>query len=69
MRFQFRKNTSIQVKVHIVIGNGAIGLHIYQPGSKVLDSAATQQYDKLKQRLVLQYGADYVSDSNPLFAP
>lgn len=69
MRFQFRENTSIQVKVHIVIGNGAIGLHIYQPGSKVLDSAATQQYDKLKQRLILQYGADYVSDSNPVFAP
>ena len=69
MRFQFRENTSIQVKVHIVIGNGAIGLHIYQPGSKVLDSAATQQYDNLKQRLILQYGADYVSDSNPVFAP
>jgi len=69
MRFQFRENTSIQVNAHIGIGNGAIGLHIFQSGHEDLDSAALQQYDKLKQRLILQYGAEYVSDSNPVLAP
>ena len=69
MIFQFRENASIQVDVHIVIGRGAIGLHLYQPGNEGLDSAAVQQYDKLKQRLILQYGAEHVSDSHPAFTP
>ncbi len=69
MLFQFRENTSIQVDVHIVIGHGAIGLHIYQPGNEGLDNAAVQQYDKLRQRLTLQYGAEHVSDSHPAFTP
>ena len=69
MLFQFRENASIQVDVHIVIGHGAIGLHIYQPGNEGLDNVAVQQYDKLRQRLILQYGAEHVSDSHPAFTP
>lgn len=69
MLFQFRENASIRVDAHIVIGHGAIGLHLYQPGSEGLDNAAVQQYDKLKQRLLLQYGAEHVSDSHPAFTP
>ena len=67
--FQYRDNPDIRVDVHIVIGNGNIGLHLYQPGREDLDHAAMQQYDRLRQRLELQYGAEYVSDSHPAFAP
>ena len=67
MLFQFRENTSIQVAAYIVIGNGAIRLHIYQTGSETLDSAAAEQYEKLRQRLILQYGADHVSVGHPAF--
>jgi hypothetical protein len=67
--FQHKENTSIRVDVHIIIGNGNIGLHLYQPDSEILDATAKQQYELLRQRLVLQYGAEHVSDRHPLLAP
>ena len=69
MLFQYRDNTSIRVDIHIVIGNGNIGLHIYQPGRDELDNAATQQVERLRQRLITQYGAGHVRDSHPALAP
>jgi hypothetical protein len=67
MSFQFREDTSIQVAAYIVIGNGTIRLHIYQSGSETLDSTATEQYEILRQRLILQYGAEHVSVGHPAF--
>lgn len=67
MSFQFREDTSIQVATYIVIGNGAIRLHIYQNGSETLDGTATEQYELLRQRLILQYGAEHVSVGYPAF--
>jgi len=67
--FQYKDNTSIRVDVRIVMGNGNIGLHLYQPGRDDLDDAAMVQFDRLRQRLNLQYGAEYVSDRHPALAP
>jgi hypothetical protein len=67
--FQYRDNTSIRVDVHIVMGNGNIGLHVYQTGKDNLDDTAIEQYDRLRQRLVLQYGTEHVRDSHPFLAP
>ena len=69
LQFRHKDTTSILVDVRIIIGNGNIGLHLYQPGSKDLDSAAKQQYELLRQRLILQYGAEHVSDRHPALAP
>ena len=67
--FQYKNNTSIRVDVRIVMGNGNIGLHLYQPGRDDLDDAARVQYERLRQRLNLQYGAEHVSDRHPALAP
>ena len=67
MSFQLREDNSIQVAAYIVIGNGAIRLHIFQTGSETLDSMATEQYEILRQRLILQYGAEHVSVGHPAF--
>jgi len=67
--FQYKDNTSIHVDVRIIMGNGNIGLHLYQPGRDDLDEAAIQQYERLRQRLTLQYGAEFVSDRHPALAP
>lgn len=67
--FQYRDYTSIRVDIHIVIGNGNIGLHIYQPGRDQLDDAAMQQLERLRQRLITQYGTGHVRDSHPALAP
>ena len=67
--FQYKNNTSIRIDVRIVMGNGNIGLHFYQPGRDDLDDAAMVQYERLRQRLNLQYGAEHVSDRHPALAP
>jgi hypothetical protein len=67
--FQHKDHTSIRVSARIIMGNGNIGLHIYQPGQDDLDDAAMVQYDRLRQRLILQYGAEHVSDRHPALAP
>jgi hypothetical protein len=67
--FRHNGNTGIRVDVRIIIGNGNIGLHLYQPGRKDLDAAARQQHELLRQRLILQYGAEHVSDRHPVLAP
>ena len=67
--FQYKDNTSIRVDVRIIMGNGNIGLHLYQPGRDDLDESAIVQYDRLRQRLNLQYGAEHVSDRHPALAP
>ncbi|HBE93524.1 MAG TPA: hypothetical protein DDW55_13785 [Gammaproteobacteria bacterium] len=67
--FQYKDNTGIRVGVRIVMGNGNIGLHLYQPGRDDLDDAAMVQYERLRQRLILQYGAEHVSDRHPALAP
>jgi len=69
MLFQYQDNADIRVDVRIVMGNGNIGLHLYQPGRDDLDDAALQQYERLRQRLILQYGAEHVSDRHPALAP
>jgi len=69
MNFRYRDNPDIRVAAHIVIGNGKIGLHLYQPGRKDLDHAAMAQFERLRQRLELQYGAGNVSDRHPALAP
>ncbi len=69
MLFQYRGNPDIRVAVHSVIGNGRIGLRLYQPGREDLDHAATTQYNRLRERLELHYGAGNVSDRHPAFAP
>jgi len=67
--FQYKDNTSIRVDVRIIMGNGNIGLHLYQPGRDDLDDATMVQYKRLRQRLNLQYGAEHVSDRHPALAP
>ena len=69
MLFQYTDNPGIQVDVRIVMGNGNIGLHLYQPGREDLDDAARVQYERLRQRLNLQYGEAHVSDKRSVLTP
>lgn len=69
MLFQARGNPAIRVEVHIRVAGNHTGLHFYEIGNKEPGTAALQQYQKLKQRLVLEFGADNVTDKHPLLAP
>lgn len=69
MLFQARDNPAIRVEVHIRVAGNHTGLHFYEVGSKEPGAAALQHYQKLKQRLVLEFGADNVTDNHPLLAP
>ena len=69
MLFQARDNTAIRVEVHIRVAGNHTGLHFYEVGNKNLGEPARAHYRKLKQRLVLEFGADNVTDNHPLLAP
>jgi hypothetical protein len=69
MLFQARGNPAIRVEVHIRVAGNRTGLHFYEVGNKSLGESARQHYQQLKQRLVLEFGADNVTDNHPLLAP
>ena len=69
MLFQARDNTAIRVEIHIRIAGKHTGLHFYEVGNKKLGTAAQQHYRKLRQRLVLEFGADNITENHPLLAP
>ena len=69
MLFQARDNTALRVEVHIRVAGNHTGLHFYEVDSKDLGAAARAHYRQLKQRLVLEFGADNVTDNHPLLAP
>jgi hypothetical protein len=69
MLFQARDNEAIRVEAHIQVAGNHTGLHFYEVGNKSLGEPAQQHYQKLKERLVLEFGADNVTDNHPLLAP
>jgi hypothetical protein len=69
MLFQARDNPAIRIEVHIRVTGNHTGLHFYEVGNKSLGEPARQRYQQLKQRLVLEFGADNVTDNYPLLAP
>jgi hypothetical protein len=69
MLFQARDNTAIRVETHIRVAGHHTGLHFYEVGNKDPGEPALEHYRKLKQRLVLEFGADNVTDKHPLLAP
>ncbi|UCC55512.1 MAG: hypothetical protein JSU75_09105 [Gammaproteobacteria bacterium] len=69
MLFQARDNTAIRVEAHIRVAGNHTGLHFYEVGNRELGEAARGHYRKLKQRLVLEFGADNVTEKHPLLAP
>jgi hypothetical protein len=69
MLFQVRDNTAIRVEVHIRVTGNHTGLHFYEVGNRDLGEPAREHYRKLRQRLVLEFGADNVTEKHPLLAP
>ena len=69
MLFQLRDDPKIRVEVHTRVAGNHTGLHFYDTGNKELDASARQRYHELKQRLILEFGADNVTDRHPLLAP
>jgi len=69
MLFQARDNPAIRIEVHIRETGQYTGLHFYDTGNKQLDAAAQQQYRKLRDRLVLEFGPNHVTDTHPLLTP
>ncbi|MFV1973800.1 MAG: hypothetical protein ACC648_08780 [Thiohalobacterales bacterium] len=69
MLFQACDNPAIRVEAHIRIAGNHTGLHFYEAGNKNPGEPAQQRYQKLRGRLVFEFGADNVTDNHPLLAP
>ena len=69
MLFRAADMASVQVEVHIREDNRMTGLHFSEAGSDQPGAAAMGYYRKLKERAVLEFGAENVSDKHSLMMP
>ena len=69
MLFRATGNVSVQVEVHIRKGNNFTGLHFSEVGADQPGAAALDYYRKLRERAVLEFGADNVSDRPSFMTP
>ena len=69
MLFQSLENNSIRVNIHIVKVDGRIALYFYNINKSALSSSSLQLFEKLQQRVKLEYGAENVSSQQPAAGP
>lgn len=69
MLLQSRTVPSVRVEVHIRVNGNTLGLHLYETGNRELSDRGKQLYRELRQRLVLEYGADNITENHPLLTP
>ncbi|MEE8429328.1 MAG: hypothetical protein V3S33_07490 [Gammaproteobacteria bacterium] len=69
MLFRAADNVSVQVEVHIRRDDMMTGLHFSEVGADQLSDAAMDYYRKLKDQVVLEFGADNVSDTHSFMTP
>ena len=64
--FQSLENNNIRVDIHIVKVEGGITLYFYNINKSALSSSSLQLFEKLQQRLKLEFGAENVSSHPPV---
>ena len=69
MLFRAVDNVSVQINVHIRKDNHITALHFSKVSAEQPDDVANDYYQKLKQRVVMEFGADNVSDKHSFFTP
>ncbi len=69
MLFTIADNASVQIDVHIRESDRTTALHFSEDVPVQPDNAAMDYYGELKKRVILEFGADNVSDTHTFFAP
>jgi|GEM_PF-1675174 len=63
--FQSQQDNTIRVDVHIDKQDSEIALYFYNTSNSPLGDPSLQLYERLLQRLKIEYGAGHVSSSRP----
>ena len=69
MLFRAGDNVSVQVEVHIRKDDRMTGLHFSEVGTDHPGDTAMDYFRKLKDRVVLEFGADNVTDKHSFMTP
>ena len=69
MLFSAADKVTVQVDVHIRKNDNITGLHFSEAGTDQPGDAAMDYYRKLRDRAVLEFGADNVSDKHSFMTP
>jgi hypothetical protein len=69
MKFQATDDAAITIDVHIRISDNVTGFYYHAPGNDTRDASSQTRYQKLKERLALEFGADNVSEGHSFFTP
>ncbi|MGD8629895.1 MAG: hypothetical protein PVH38_11140 [Gammaproteobacteria bacterium] len=69
MKFQASDNESVTIDVHIRISDNVSGFYYHDAANDDPDASSQTRYQKLKERLALEFGADNVSEGHSFFTP
>jgi hypothetical protein len=69
MLFRATDNASMQINVHIRKYDNVTGLHFIEQGTDQPGGAALNYFNKLKERVILEFGADNVSVTHSFMTP
>ena len=69
MLFRATDNAAVQIDVHIRIDDNVTGLHFLVNGTEPPGDAVEEQYRRLRKRVMLEFGADNVSEGHSFMTP
>lgn len=69
MKFQATDDAAVTIDVHIRISDNVTGFYFHDPGNNSPDASPQSHYARLKERLVLEFGADSLSEGHAFFTP
>jgi hypothetical protein len=69
MKFRATDDAAVTIDVHIRISDNLTGLYYHGAGGGTSDDSEHARYDKLKERMALEFGADNISEGHSFFTP
>ena len=69
MKFRASDDVAITIDVHIRISGNVTGFYYHDAGTDAPDVSSQSRYQKLRERMALEFGADNVSEGHSFLPP
>lgn len=69
MKFQAKDDEAVTIDVHIRISDNVTGFYYHDAGNAAPEVSSQSRYQKLRERMALEFGADNVSEGHSFFTP
>jgi ABC-type transport system substrate-binding protein len=69
MKFRASDAAAVTIDVHIRISDNVTGFYYHDAGDDAQDESSQSRFQKLRERMTLEFGADNVSEGHSFFTP